>query len=341
MPVDGGRPGGRVVPVEGRGGGAGADADLVAEPGEAVGDPAAGLAGAAEDEDVLLVGGHDPQSTGRLARRSIAQALDFMLNRLCSPRMDALGGFLDGPRARGAFALRALMSSPWSIDVRDEAPLSVVAMVEGDGLDPVRRRRAGRRSARATSRCCAGPSPTSSPTRPTRAPLVIVLPGQHCVSPEGESLSAAMALGVRSWGNDPPGETVMLIGSYQGEGEISRRLTDALPPLVLLRAGEWDAPVLPILAAEIGRELPGQAVVLDRLLDLLVISGLRAWFGRPGARAAGLVRRARGPAGRGGRSSCCTTPRSGPGRWAGWPPRSGSPGPRWPAGSTTRSASRR
>ena len=196
--------------------------------------------------------------------------------------MDALGGFLDGPRARGAFALRALMSSPWSIEVRDEAPLSVVAVVEGEawirsaGADPVA-------VGPGDVVLLRGPEHYVFADTPAREPLVIVLPGQHCVSPEGEPRSAAMALGVRSWGNDPLGRTVMLIGSYQGEGEVSRRLTDALPPLVLLRAGEWDAPVLPILAAEIGRELPGQAVVLDRLLDLLVVSGLRAWFGRPEA----------------------------------------------------------
>jgi AraC-like DNA-binding protein len=197
--------------------------------------------------------------------------------------MDALGGFLDGPRARGAFALRALMSPPWSIEVRDRAPLSVVAMLEGhawicqDGAEPVPVRPGDVALLR-------GPEPYVFADEPTRPVQVVILPGQHCASPTGESLSAAMDLGVRSWGNSMRGETVMLIGSYQGEGEISRRLTDALPPLVVLRDGQWDAPVLPILVAEIGRELPGQAAVLDRLLDLLVISGLRAWFEHPDAR---------------------------------------------------------
>ena len=195
--------------------------------------------------------------------------------------MDTLGGFLDGPRARGAFALRALLSSPWSIDVRDEAVLSVVAVVDGAawircaGAPPVP-------VGPGDVALLRGPEPYVFADSPDRAPLVVILPGQHCASPAGESLSEAMALGVRTWGNSLRGETVLLIGSYLGEGEVSRRLTDALPPLALLRAGEWDAPVLPILAAEIGRELPGQAVVLDRLLDLLTISALRAWFARPG-----------------------------------------------------------
>ena len=45
--------------------------------------------------------------------------------------MDALAGFLDGPRARGAFLLRSLLEPPWSLRIQDEAPLTVVAMVQG------------------------------------------------------------------------------------------------------------------------------------------------------------------------------------------------------------------
>ena len=37
-----------------------------------------------------------------------------------------------------------------------------------------------------------------------------------------------MALGVRTWGNDPDGSVVMLTGTYTTDGEVSRRLLDAL-----------------------------------------------------------------------------------------------------------------
>lgn len=46
--------------------------------------------------------------------------------------MDALAGLLEGPRARGAFLLRALMSPPWSLRIQDEAPLTLVAMITGE-----------------------------------------------------------------------------------------------------------------------------------------------------------------------------------------------------------------
>jgi AraC-like DNA-binding protein len=43
---------------------------------------------------------------------------------------------------------------------------------------------------------------------------------------------------------------------------------------------------VPLLCAEIVKDDPGQEAVLDRLLDLLVITVLRDWFARPGAEGA-------------------------------------------------------
>jgi AraC-like DNA-binding protein len=46
---------------------------------------------------------------------------------------------------------------------------------------------------------------------------------------------------------------------------------------------ELDSPLPALLAAEIGRDGPGQEAVLDRLLDLLLVQVLRTWFARPGS----------------------------------------------------------
>lgn len=89
----------------------------------------------------------------------------------------------------------------------------------------------------------------------------------------------------RTWGNAPDGATVLLTGTYSSAGEISRRLLGALPPVLVLPAANADTTLTVLLAAEIVREVPGQAAVLDRLLDLLLISTLRAWFSREEARA--------------------------------------------------------
>jgi AraC-like DNA-binding protein len=119
------------------------------------------------------------------------------------------------------------------------------------------------------------------------APQVLIEPGQVCRSlePGGEELVESFHVGVRTWGNAAAGTTEMLTGAYHLDGEVSGRLLRALPPQLVLRDDEWDCPVVALLDAEIGKDEPGQEAVLDRLLDLLLIAALRAWFARPQAGA--------------------------------------------------------
>jgi AraC-like DNA-binding protein len=95
---------------------------------------------------------------------------------------------------------------------------------------------------------------------------------------------------VRTWGNSADGATVMLTGTYQLESEVSRRLLRALPVVLVLAERDWDSPLVDLLAAEIVKDEPGQEAVLDRLLDLLLIAALRAWFSRDDAAAPGWYR---------------------------------------------------
>jgi AraC-like DNA-binding protein len=44
--------------------------------------------------------------------------------------------------------------------------------------------------------------------------------------------------------------------------------------------GGWDSPIVSLLCDEVVRDEPGQAAVLDRLLDLLLTAVLKAWFGQ-------------------------------------------------------------
>ncbi|QFG26642.1 AraC family transcriptional regulator [Actinomadura sp. WMMB 499] len=203
--------------------------------------------------------------------------------------MDALTDLLDGPRARGAFLLRATLNPPWSMRIQDEAPLTVVAMIRddawvltGDG-DP-RPVRAG------DVALFKGPEPYTVADDPATAPQIVVHPGQRCTTPDGTSMSEAMDLGVRAWGDDPDGSTVMLVGTYQMRGAVTRRLLAALPRLAIVRGDTWRSPLVGLLGEEIGRDEPGQDVVLDRLLDLLLIAALRAWFARAGAERPGWYR---------------------------------------------------
>jgi AraC-like DNA-binding protein len=198
--------------------------------------------------------------------------------------MDEIAGLLDGPRARGAFLLRSILDPPWSLRIQDRAPLTLVAMVRGEAWvvpedgDTIQLR-AGDVS------IIRGPDPYTVADDPATPPQVIIHQGQHCTTPGGEDLAQAMDLGVRTWGNSPRGSTEMLTGTYQLPGEIGQRLLRALPALLVLSVDAWSSPFIPMLADEIVKDEPGQEAVLDRLLDLLLIATLRAWFSRPEAQA--------------------------------------------------------
>jgi AraC-like DNA-binding protein len=174
------------------------------------------------------------------------------------------------------------MDPPWSLRIQDEAPLTVVSMVRGrawivlDAGEPVS-------LAAGDVAIVRGPEHYTVADDPATAPQVAIDPGQVCRSLDagGAELVESFSLGVRTWGNAAEGATVMLTGTYQLHGEVSRRLLRALPSVLVVRDGEWDCPVIPLLADEIVKDEPGQEAVLDRLLDLLVIAVLRAWFARP------------------------------------------------------------
>ncbi|MFI6333634.1 AraC family transcriptional regulator [Streptomyces sp. NPDC050535] len=198
--------------------------------------------------------------------------------------MDALAGLLEGPRARGAFMIRACFDPPWGIRIEDRAPLTIMLLVRGDAWitgDDGERVRLGAGDV-AIAR---GPDPYTVADVPGTVPQAVILPGGECSYPDGRSMKGHWDLGVRSWGDRLDGSAVMLIGTYMMQGEISGRLLDALPPLLTLTADRWDCALTDILAEEIVRDEPGQEVVLDRLLDLLVIAALRAWLSRPEAEA--------------------------------------------------------
>lgn len=197
-------------------------------------------------------------------------------------KFDEFSGLLEGPRARGAFALRGLMAPPWCLRIQADSPLTIIAMVRGrchiqhdngeaTWLEP------------GDVAITRAPGHYSVADEPGRTPTVIVHPGEDCRAPDGRSLFEEMMLGTRTWGNDPHAETLTLIGSYQSMIDVSDRLRDALPQILWVKNEDWDSPLIPLLNDEIARDTPGQAAVLDRLIDMLLIAIVRKWLERKDA----------------------------------------------------------
>jgi AraC-like DNA-binding protein len=199
--------------------------------------------------------------------------------------VDWIGGLLEAPRAQGAFLLRSTFEPPWSLRIQDEAPLSVMAVVQGsawvvpDDRPPVQIEQGGVALFR-------GPDHYTVADAPSTAPQVVILPGQECFSPEGKPMDF---FGVRDWGNAADGSTVLVTGTYPMPREVGRRVLSALPPIAVIPLDACRT-VVQYLADEIVRDEPGQEAVLDRVLDLVLIAALRAWFARPEAQAPGWYR---------------------------------------------------
>jgi len=174
------------------------------------------------------------------------------------------------------------MDPPWSMRIQDESPLCLIAMVRGTAWithDGGAARRLGPGDIAVTR----GPDPYTVADDPATPPQIVIHPGQRCTTLDGRELVEEMDLGVRTWGNTLDGETMMLVGAYERPSEISRRLLVALPALLIIGKDSWDSPLVPLLADEIVKDEPGQEMILDRLLDLLLIAVLRTWFSRPDA----------------------------------------------------------
>ncbi|WP_432542605.1 AraC family transcriptional regulator [Kineococcus sp. SYSU DK002] len=190
--------------------------------------------------------------------------------------MDPLADLLAGPRARGAFVLRCDLEPPWALRVEDRAPLTVVAVVTGSawvlcgGAAP-------QRITPGDVAVVRGPAPYAVADDPGTAPQALVDADQRCTTLDGVEVPLTWR-GARVWGNSDRPTTRLVTGTYAEHGAISRRLLGALPRLVVLRADAATGPVLDWLAREVVQEAPGQDAVLDRLLDLLLVSALRAWF---------------------------------------------------------------
>jgi AraC-like DNA-binding protein len=203
--------------------------------------------------------------------------------------VDAIAGLLDGPRARRAFLLRCSLDPPWALRIEDEAPLSVVAVLRGhacfrpDQGEPIA-------LAAGDVALVLGPDHYVFADQATTPPQAIIHPDQRCTTPDGADVPPMRSFGVRRWGNAQEGATELLTGTYNFEGEVSRRLLDALPAHVVLRRAEWHTPLLDLLAVEMVREDVGQDAVLDRLLDLLLVSAVRAHLTRSSAAAPGWFR---------------------------------------------------
>lgn len=185
-----------------------------------------------------------------------------------------------GVRAHGSLFGSSALSPPWALHFVDGAPLTLCTVLDGEGWIV----------------------PEHGPPEPLRAYETVVVRGpgtftfvdelgtaaepipcgEFCATPDQGG--TRHRLGWSDCGERDGGATTLIVGAYPVRGEISRQLLDALPVVLRVEAGGTGDPVLDHLAAEVAMDVPGQQVVLDRLLDWMLVCTLREWFDRPGGR---------------------------------------------------------
>ncbi|MFI6900005.1 AraC family transcriptional regulator [Nonomuraea sp. NPDC050394] len=189
---------------------------------------------------------------------------------------DALSSLLHGVRPAGALFDQSSVPAPWTLRFPDWTPLTLLTMFSGgawvtpEGGSPVRL---------GTQDVAVLRGPYTVADRPETAPMTVLHNAEVCATPEGGE-------GLAMCGNAGDlGSTVLLTCTFQVKGTVSRRVLDALPRVALVPAGDGRCATMDMIVTEIGRDKPGRQAVLDRLLDLLLVSSLREWFDRPDSQA--------------------------------------------------------
>ena len=191
--------------------------------------------------------------------------------------MDAFGDMFRGVRAHGSLFGSSVLTPPWSLHFVDGAPLTLCAALGGGGWI-VPEAGAPHRIDSHDTVVVRGPGTfTFVDALDTAAESIAC--GEFCATPDQGGTRYR-----RGWTDtgNASGATTLIVGAYPVRGEISQRLLDALPVVLHVGAGGNGDAILDHLAEELAVDVPGQQVVLDRLLDWMLVCTVRGWFDRPG-----------------------------------------------------------
>ena len=178
--------------------------------------------------------------------------------------MDLLHDHLVRARASGAVFARSVALPPWGLTLPGSIQLSLHTVLRGQlwlWLD----------------------DPTEA-VRLLPGDLALVVGGcDHHIAhePSSDLCMSHEQFWARDVGDpDDPDAAIFLCGAYRLAGDVGRGLTQAPPPILVIRPAPHDQvhDVVSLISRELSDSTPGQQTVLDRLLDVLLVMGMRAWF---------------------------------------------------------------
>ncbi len=111
--------------------------------------------------------------------------------------------------------------------------------------------------------------------RTATPPTVRIIEGGVCV-PLSETMRSTAHRGLLTWGNDDDGADQLLVGTYARASQVGHHLTEQLRDITVPPPGSVDETLLALLRSELADPKPGHSLVIDRLLDVVVASVIRA-----------------------------------------------------------------
>lgn len=190
--------------------------------------------------------------------------------------MDPLTDLLRAIRAESAVLHRSHAEPPWSFLNDEPAPLTLYSVargtvwliLEGEAVELTQ----------GTTAIVRGPAAHRVADRPDRPPQVRIRHAAHCFGVADERpILDTPRLGPRTFGHSDTSPLGLITGAYRSVDDVGRRLFSALPTVFTVPADSATR----LLAEELKLDSPGQRLVLDRLLDLILIRALTNWFARP------------------------------------------------------------
>jgi AraC-like DNA-binding protein len=194
-----------------------------------------------------------------------------------------LSDLLHGARGRHELFTLSYLTPPWAIRFADGAALAMEVVLRGTACLAVsgqefRPMKVGDIALiRESTEYVLADIPTTSPGAVVHGPGRSALPGE----PSEAATDRWRMSAPRSYGATSNAPTLIARAAYQKPKAVGRRLLAAIPDAVIIPAQSDTATLRSLLQIEIAREQPGQIAVLDRLLDLLLVVAVRAYFDDP------------------------------------------------------------
>jgi AraC-like DNA-binding protein len=199
--------------------------------------------------------------------------------------MDPLSDMLAGIRAERASIKHAVLAPPWAIRFTDDAALTMLTFVSGEGRIVLGDGTEHRMRTGATA-LVRGPEPFR----------LVDLEGPAGGPRRAYAISCFDPVAASEPEQDAGGSTVLVVGAFRGMRPRHERLLRALPPAFVLEEDIENVLWLKGLDDAVTyRHRPGGQSLVDRVLDYGLVCTLACWFDGQGAKAPNWYRGALDP----------------------------------------------